>query len=335
MAAANLEKIKVVKELSRPGILFAVDRLPDAGPYIVGGSDFRVCDLDLTQEKPEPKPLGSHESYVTGVVAAGENSVISGSYDGRLIWWDVEARSQVRAVDAHRKWVRDLAITPDRTVVASVADDMVCRLWEAGTGSLLRELRGHDEMTPTHFPSMLHSVAISPDGLHVATGDKVGKINVWELATGTSLARLEVPGLYTWDPVQRRHSIGGIRSLAFSADGALLAAGGIGKVGNIDGLEAPTRIEVFDWRKGERTHEFPGDRFKGIVEHLAFHPRGDWLLAAGGGKDDFLIFFDLAGKKAIAEEKAPMHVHDLVLNEEGNEIVAVGHGKIAVIDLKG
>jgi len=335
MATANLDKIKVTRQVSRPGIVFAIDRLPGSGRMIIGGSDFKVYELDLDRETPKPTPLGAHESYVTGLVCVNGNTVVSGGYDGRLIWWDVGARSPVRSIGAHKRWVRRLAITPDRKVVVSVADDMVCRLWDAETGSLLRELRGHAEMTPHHFTSMLHAVAVSPDGRHVATGDKVGHTVVWDLATGAPLATLEVPGLYTWDPVQRRHSIGGIRSLAFSPDGRLLAAGGIGKINNIDGLEAPARVEVFDWRKGERTHEFPGDKFNGIVERLEFHPGGDWLLGAGGGKDDFLIFYDLPNKKLLAQEKAPMHVHDLVLGDSCDTITAAGFGKVAVFDLKG
>ena len=83
---------------------------------------------------------------------------------------------------------------------------------------------------------------------------------------------------------------------------------------------------MFDWQKGERTHEFASDKFKGLVEYLGFHPQGDWLLAAGGGdKDGFLMFFDLAAKKVLAQEKAPMYVHDLALNEKGDTIYAVGH----------
>src|SRR6266853_5012212 len=150
---------------------------------------------------------------------------------------------------------------------------------------------------------MLDAVGVTPDGRHMATGDKSGLVKLWELATGKEVGKVEAPVMYTWDPVARRHSIGGIRSLAFSPDGSLLAVGGMGKVGNIDHLEGKTRVEVFDWQKGQQTHEFPGDRFKGLVNHLEFHPQGDWLLGAGGATDGFLMFFNLKDKKVLREEK--------------------------------
>ncbi len=93
---------------------------------------------------------------------------------------------------------------------------------------------------------MLYAVAISSDGRRLATGDKVGHIVIWDLESGRSLATLEAPELYTWDPVQRRHSIGGIRSLAFSPDGKTLAAGGSGKISNIDHLDGKALVEIFD-----------------------------------------------------------------------------------------
>jgi WD40 repeat protein len=334
MPATNPEKFKVVKEVSRRDIVFAVARKPDTSQLFVGGSDFTVCEIDLDQAKPESKELGRHDSYVTDLALAG-TTLVSGGYDGRLIWWNIESRSKVREVDAHRKWIRGVAATPDGSVVASVADDMVCRLWEVESGRLIHELRDHAELTPTHFPSMLFACAISPDGRHLATGDKVGHIAVWELESGRKLTALEAPELYTWDPVQRRHSIGGIRSLAFSPDGTRLAVGGSGKISNIDHLDGKARVEVFDWQKGERTHEFVSDQYKGLVEYLGFHPQGDWLLAAGGGdKDGFLTFYDLTAKKVLAQEKASMYLHDIALNEKGGTIYAVGHHKIAVLGLK-
>jgi WD40 repeat protein len=328
---ANLDKLKLVKTISRREIVFSVARVPHTGRLFFGGSDGAIHDLDLAVAKPEPQELGKHNSYVTGVALAN-TAVVSGGYDGRLIWWDIRERKQIRAVAAHQKWIRAVVATRDGRIVASVADDMVCRLWDAPTGKLLHELRGHQETTPHHFPSMLYACALSPDGKHVATGDKIGHVVIWQVDTGKSIATLEVPALYTWDPTQRRHSIGGIRALAFSPDGKWLAVGGIGKVANIDHLDGKARVEVFDWQRGTRTHEFSSDKFNGLVERLAFHPQNDWLVAAGGANDGFLLFFDLKVNKAVRQDKAPMFIHDLVLNEGGDTIYAAGHHQLAVYE---
>ena len=331
MYAPGAEKVKVVKQVPRPEIVFAAARKPRTGLVFFGGSDFKVHAIDLDRERPEAKELGGHESYVTGLALAGSN-LVSGGYDGRLIWWDVESGSRIRAIDAHRKWIRGVKATPDGKVVASVADDMVCRLWDAATGQLLDELRGHAEQTPHHFSSMLFACAISPDGALVATGDKVGHVNVWATECGALLGTVEAPLFYTWDPVQRRHSIGGIRALAFSPDGSRLAVGGIGQIGNIDHLDSKPRVEVFDWRQGRRLGEAQGEG-RGMVERLEFHPRGDWLLGAGGYTDGFLLFCDAGGERALAQAKVPMYVHDFVLDEAGHRAYAVGHHKVALLQI--
>jgi WD40 repeat protein len=329
MATLVPDKIKVVKDIPRKEIVFALARKPRTGCIFFGGSDFAVSEMDLEKSKPEAKELGRHDSYVTSVALAG-SILVSGGYDGRLIWWNIDSESQLRSVDAHRKWIRDVVATPDGTIVASVADDMVCRLWEVSSGRLIRALHGHAEMTPHDFASMLYACAVSCDGRLLATGDKVGHVKIWEIESGRAVASVDAPVMYTWDPVQRRHSIGGIRALAFSPDGTQLAVGGIGTIGNIDHLEGKPRVEVFDWKQGKRIGEFSGER-KGLVEHLEFHPKGDWLLAAGGYSDGFLLFVDVAGKKIITQRKLPMYVHDLTLSEEIDKIYAAGHHKLAIL----
>jgi WD40 repeat protein len=334
MAAPDPARLKLVKDVPTRGIVFRMARVPGTARFFLGGSDFKVYEIDLSSPKPEPKELGAHASYVTGLALAG-GVLVSGAYDGRLIWWDAASRSQIRSVEAHAKWIRNVVAAPDGRLLASVADDMVCRLWDIASGKMVQELHGHQEKTPHHYPSMLFTCAFSPDGKHLATADKVGHIVIWEVATGKSVTTLEAPVMYTWDPVQRRHSIGGIRSLAFSLDGKGLAVGGIGKIGNIDHLEGKARVEVFDWAAGQRTHEFPGEKFNGLVEALHFGPGNAWLLAGGGANDGFLMFFDLAAKKALRQEKVAMHVHDLALDESSETIYAAGHGKVAVFSLKG
>ena len=331
----NAQTIKEVKQLSRPETVFALAHLPGGRRLAFGGSDFGVYDVDFAQEKPEPRKLGAHESYVTGVAVAGR-TVVSGGYDGRLIWWDLESSDgpMIRNVEAHTKWVRDVVSTADGALVASVADDMVCRVWDARTGEKRLELHGHESQTPHHFPSMLYACAFSPDGRYLATGDKVGHIVVWDVSDGTQAAVLESPTMYTWDPKQRRHSIGGIRSLAFSPDGNGLAVGGMGQVGNIDHLEGSSLIEIFDWRAAKRTHEFPGGAQKGLVERLVFLPDGNRLLAVGGANDGFLTLLDLNAKSVLLSEKAPSHVNDAVLGDTPEVLFSCGQGRIVAHELK-
>lgn len=331
--AANVT-FKLIKALSRPEMVFALAHVPGSKRLIFGGSDFLVYEVDLAPEKPEPRAFqgGGHQSYVTSLALAGRLAV-SGGYDGRLIWWNVDWGDRVRAVEAHSKWVRDVAASPDGSLIASVADDMVCRVWDAETGARRHELRGHAAETPHHFPSMLYACAFSPDGNHLATGDKVGHIIIWDVASGKPAATLDA-GMYTWDPTQRRHSIGGIRALAFSPDGRSLAVGGIGKIGNIDHLEGPSRIEIFDWRQGERTHEFSNESLKGLIERLLFDPDGNRLLGAGGANDGFLTVLDLKAKSVLASEKASSHVHDATFGDTPNVLFTAAHGKISEYEIK-
>lgn len=326
---ADPSQLKISKEIGVPGVAFALARVPGTERVFYGSSDFNVYCVDLADEKPQPVAMPGHGSYVAGMALAGTR-LVTGSYDQKLIWWKVESREAVRTVEnAHARWIRQVQATPDGKIVASVADDMVCRLWDADSGQLLHELRGHEAQTPHHYPSMLFTCAISRDGQYLATGDKVGHVVVWSISDGRQLATLETPSMYTWDPRQRRHSIGGVRSLAFSPDGKLLAVGGMDQVGNIDHPDATSRLEVFDWQAGKQTHELHSDKnTKGMIEQLHFHHEGKWLVGAGGGYKGFIQFFDLAGNQILKEEAAPMRVHGLALDETSETLYAAGHGKV-------
>lgn len=328
--AAEIQ-LKLLKEHGRKEIFLSLARVPGGSRVLCGASDGNVYDLDPLAEKAEFKPLAGHASFVTGVAVAGE-LLVSGGYDCKLLWRKLDGGEIVHTVEnAHSKWIRKLAASPDGKLVASVADDMVCRVWEADSAKKVHELRGHDEQTPHHFPSMLYACAFSADSQRLATVDRTGRICVWDVASGNK-QQLEAPGFYTWDPKQRIHSIGGTRSVSFSPDGKLLVAGGIGTIGNIDHLDGPSRVEVFDLEKRESQHVFSGDA-KGLVEQLLFHPEGKWLLGVGGDNGGLIQAYDLAEKKVTRSDKAPMHIHAAALNEDATRLFAAGHGKIAVWEI--
>lgn len=326
------DKLKLDKDHGRQVITFALARLPGTGRVFLGTSDFAVSEGDITAAKFEATELYKHESYVTSLALAGKLLVSTG-YDGKLTWWDTEAKKKVRTVDAHDKWVRQLRASPDGKLIASVADDMVAKVWDAETGKTVHELKGHAEKTPNDFGSMLYAAAFTPDGKHLATGDKVGHVVVWDTATGKKAAELDAPVMYTWDKVQRLHSIGGIRSLAFSPDGTQLAVGGMGKVGNIDHLEGNARVEVFTWADGKQVAEFPDNKFKGLVTQLRWAPDASWLLGAGGAAEGFLCFYDVPAKKVLKGEKAGAHIHDVWVSDDATELLTAGHNRVCVYKL--
>jgi WD40 repeat protein len=257
---------------------------------------------------------------------------ISGGYDGRLMWWNLAERRVVRTIDAHRRWIRNIAVSPDGSKLASVADDMVCRIWSASTGALLHELRGHAEQTPQHFSSMLYACTFSANGRLLATGDRVGHVVIWDAASGRQLGAVEAPTLYTWDGTQRIRSIGGVRGLAFSPDGMYLAVGGVGQIGNVDALQGPSRVELFKWQPGRRLLEFTGAQ--GIVNRLVYHPQGQWLCAIGGGSNGLVMFYDTARRAMIHQQNLPMHVHDVAFSDDYTTLYAVGHRKAVVMELR-
>ena len=329
---AEPPKFKVAKELTREDIFLSLAREPNSDRVFLGSSDGNVYALDCSQEKLEPVAMPGHTSYVTGLAFAGEQ-LVSGSYDGQLIWWNPTRREAVNKFKAHDRWIRDVKSSPDGKLIASVGDDMVCRLWDAESTKLKHELRGHEAMTPTQFTSMLYTCAFSADGKLLATADRVGHIVVWNVAAAQAVTTVEAPELYTWDGKQRIRSIGGIRALAFSPDSKLLAAGGIDRVGNVDGLSAKARVDLFRWEDKENVAALKCEK-NGMIEFLTFHPQGDWLLASGGGDKGLLAFIDPAGKKFILESEAPMYVHKVALSEDGQKLFAAGHRKFALLSAK-
>src|SRR5258707_986142 len=59
--------------------------------------------------------LVGHDSWVRSALAfhPSGSTLVSGGYDGRVIWWDVssEAPAPVRTIEAHQGWVRAVAVS--------------------------------------------------------------------------------------------------------------------------------------------------------------------------------------------------------------------------------
>lgn len=337
MPSLDPAQVKSRRALSHPGTFYSLCADPACSRLYAGSDDGAIHVYDPASDKKEPLARWTrHDNYVSALafVAAGKPCVVSGSYDRQLVWWDPEKGEPIRTVEAHQGWVRDLIATPDQAFLVSAGDDMLVKVWDSQTGRLVRTLQGHAPLTPQGHVTALYVVAVSPDGKHLASADRIGAVRVWDLASGKLLQSFDVPVLYTYDPRQRKRSIGGIRALAFTPDGSQLAVGGIGQVGNVDGLAGPATVEIWDWRAPRQVATGGAEGHKGLVNHLHYHPSGAWLIGAGGGSDGgFLAFWptDKPAKELAARRvKADGHIHRFCLNPSGLELYAAGYHKLEV-----
>jgi WD40 repeat protein len=124
-------------------------------------------------------------------------------------------------------------------------------------GVVVRELAsGKDVCTLQSFAGRVISLAISPDGGRIATGNHNGSVTIWDLATKRVVSTL-------W------HA-GGVTSVAFSPDGDLVAAGGFGGT-----------VQVWNARTNQRLQTLNADASP--VRDVAFSPDGRMIASGSEG----------------------------------------------------
>jgi len=332
MSAFDPKAARILASAKTPGILFGVALDEERRTLYGAGMDGALYTLDLSNSR---LPLAAkrwtlHDNYVSSLLLRKE-LLISTGYDRKIVWSEKVTGKVVRSVSAHDGWIRKVATTPDGSRLVTIGDDMRLKVWDAETGGELASLMGHDVKVPEGYLSGLYALAISPDGRYAASGDRAGFVRVWDLNSYLQIAGFRATDFYTFDPVKRARAIGGIRGLAFSADGKSLAISGIGAVTNVDGFVGPCRMELWDWRVGKRLN-VGQDKHQAILNHVVFS-KEKWLIGAGGGDGGgAIVFWNGLGATPQAA-KAKGHLQSFVMDAAGTRLYAVGHGGFQIWSL--
>jgi WD40 repeat protein len=225
----------------------------------------------------------------------------------------------------HNLAVNFLAFAADDEALVSTGDDGDARVWEAGSGLLLR-------VFPVAPRWELRAATLSPDGRTLVTASRHDGIARWDITDGRQLDRVSLPfeigaaafsGDGKWLAVREAEGTalrivdarngstrqviaprdGKITGFALSADGALLA------MATSDG------IAVHELRRGRLLYTVPGHG--GAYTALLFHRE----LLVSGGKDGQLRWHRARGGEQIDAQQLASTV--LGLTACGDEQVMV------------
>lgn len=165
---------------------------------VTAGQDgiVRVWDKRTASVTP---PFPGHDGPVYSAVFAmlpndvGQEAlhVVSAGYDRRLLIWDptklkeydfkqiekggsVVPEALYRQLTGHTASIRSLAVSPERSLVVSAANDNTIKVWDLRKGRTLTTFRGH--------ASWVRACVFSPDGRWLLSGSHDSTVKRWSVS---------------------------------------------------------------------------------------------------------------------------------------------------------
>ncbi len=281
--------VALESEITLKGAVLGVALHPNGTEALTACLDGGIYRVDLSSK--QITPLGHHQSYASSVVVVEDGqTAISAGYDGLLQWHDLISHRTTSVVQAHSFWSWQLKASPDQTHVATVSGQYRCggyRYEPASQEEPTVKVYRVDSRALVHAfmmkPPVL-SVAFSPDGRHLAAGNMMGEIRIWDLETGQLHRSWETPDFTSWGIIKSHHYIGGIFDMTFSPKNGDLLACGMGPMRDPMAGNGKQTWQRFDWKaeQPQKSGEIAdGERGRGLMETLVYHPSEDYFCMAG------------------------------------------------------
>ena len=224
-----------------------------------------------------------------------------------------EIRPELVLQSGHSESVNALAFTPDDRYLVSGSHDHSVRLWEVGSGKVVRVL-GH------HSREVL-ALAMCPDGRCVASGGEDMLVHLWELPSGRLLRSF------------RGHTEG-VQGLAITKDGRYLISGA-GNAPDWDVGRSPDyTVRVWDLHSGRLVRRLKGHTQ--LIKSIALdEPSG---LVVSGSFDGTVKIWDVAAGRLqqtlggfpgqVTASFSPDGIHVVTASKRAVELVNRSSGSV-------
>jgi WD40 repeat protein len=284
-------KLTLVHDHKLPTGILGLAIEPEGVRAFAACADGMIYRVDTTTGEAVAFEEG-HRSFASGCVLLPDGrTLISGGYDGMLLWHDLESRKCWRRVQAHQFWNWQLALSPDGNRLATVTGQYLPGGWKYEPAAesemsvkVFDTMSGDIVATFAHTPPVL-SCTFSPDGQHLAAANMMGEVRVWNLQAnegGAPMVHWTSPDFTSWGTIKTHHYCGGIYALAFSPDGESLLCCGMGPMTDPMAGNGKMTWQRWNWRKGERIDQIKdGQHGSGLMEAVTWHPDGSHFIMAG------------------------------------------------------
>ncbi|MGA2699736.1 MAG: protein kinase [Isosphaeraceae bacterium] len=323
-----------------------VEFTPDNKSLILGCKDRQIRVWRFLDTPDLKRSLAGHQKEAWALTFSPDGSLLaSGSDDHTIKLWDIDSERELLTLTGHSQTVTALAFFHEGDRLASVSLDGKVILWDlTRTGPDRRQVLASSSVLHA-YDDRLRAVSVSSDDQHLAAAGSKGLIHICDVAergiqfdlaghTGPVYALAYSPNPWVlasasadrtvrwWDPNsgaeignEKRPFAGVMRSVAFSADGLMMAAGG-----------DPRNVTLWSMNSWEVTRTMTGHPL--TVRAVAFSP--DFKTIATGCDDEKVRLWDtVTGQQFYALLGHTDRINAVAFSPDGKTLASCDHkGKI-------